>query len=153
MRTTALAQLGVVAVLAAGCGGSSRLSKSAYEKKVSADGTAIKRAFEKISSNPTSLSALAKQVGDGQGELRKAADDLDAANPPKDVAKDNDDLVKGLRTLADGLEPLKKGAQNKDPNAVRKASTELSQSSALRQAQSATKDMKSKGYAIGALGG
>jgi hypothetical protein len=143
----------LVLVGSAGCGGGSRLSKSAYEKKVRADGQHIKATFQTLTgSNLSSLDQMAHQLGKGQAELRKAADDLDGVKAPKDVEADNDKLVKGLRALADDLEGLKKGAAEGDPKKVQRAAAKLQHSSALKEAQAATSDMKSKGYKIGELG-
>jgi hypothetical protein len=152
VKVAALLAGALVLLGATGCGGSSRLSKSAYEKKVRADGRDIKSAFQVLSSNKlSSLDQMAHQIGKGQDELRKAADDLNGVKPPKDVESDNKKLVKGLRGLADDLEGLKKGAAEGNPKKVQQAAAKLQSSSALKEAQAATSDMKKKGYKIGEL--
>jgi hypothetical protein len=153
VRVAAL--LAVLALVggAAACGGSGRLSKSAYEKKVRADGRDIKNTFQALSgSNFSSLDQMAAQIGKGQNELRKAADDLDGLKPPKEVEADNKKLAKALRELADELEPLRKGAAEGNPKKVQKAANSLQSSTAVQDAKAATSDMKSKGYSLGAIG-
>lgn len=153
-----LAALLIVPALAAGCGGKSggsggtQLSKTQYESRIQKDGDEIKNVFKPLSTPPKSLKELAKNIAAGQKKLRAAADDLDSAKPPSDVAHDNAVLVAGLRTLADQLEPLRVGAVKNDANLVRSAVTKLQGSNSLKAAQKATEDMKKKGYSIGTLG-
>jgi hypothetical protein len=148
----------VLALAAGGCGGGdsgsggTQLSKTQYESRIQKDGDEIKNVFAPLSKPPKSLPDLASKIKAGQQKLRQAADDLDSAKPPSDVAHDNAVLVAGLRKLADQLEPLRKGAATGDPNRVRQAVTRLQASTSLKQAQQATEDMKKKGYTIGTLG-
>jgi hypothetical protein len=146
------------ALFLAGCGSDGgksteggRLSKVAYEQRIQRDGQKIEEVLTPLSRPPSSLTELAREIETGQERLREAADDLDRATPPKDVAHDNDLLVADLRTLADELEPLRKGAATADAKLVRKALANLEASKALKEAQRATNDMKKKGYRIGAL--
>jgi hypothetical protein len=149
----------VLALAAGGCGGGgsdsgggTQLSKTQYESRIQKDGDEIKNVFAPLSKPPKSLPDLASKIKAGQQKLRQAADDLDSAKPPSDVAHDNAVLVAGLRKLADQLEPLRKAAATGDPSVVRQAVTKLQGSTSLKQAQQATEDMKKKGYTIGTLG-
>jgi hypothetical protein len=148
----------VLGLTAAGCGGGGnsgdggRLSKSEYEQRIQKDGREIQQAFAPLTKPPTSLAQLAAEIKQGQKKLRDAADDLEGLTPPEEVAADNNALVAGLRKVADLLEPLRKGAAKKDVSLVQKAVSDLQRSTALKDAQNATKDMKKKGYKIGTLG-
>jgi hypothetical protein len=149
-----LAALALVLAVA-GCGGGgggSRLSKSQYEHHLETDGRAITKAFQPLSTPPSSLTVLASELKTGQEKLRSAADDLDGIAAPKDVEKDNQALVKGLRKLADELESLRAAATKKNPQLVQKALNELKTSRALVDARRATDDMKKKGYKLGGFG-
>jgi hypothetical protein len=154
-----LAALGFALVLT-GCGGGgnkstggrAEVSKSVYEQRIQQDGQGIKNVFTPLSRPPSSLAQLASEIKTGQNKLREAADDLDGVTPPKDIAHDNDALVAGLRKLADQLEPLRKGAARGDAKLVQKAVGDLQASTALKDAQQATNDMKKRGYKIGTLG-
>jgi hypothetical protein len=144
-----------LALVLAGCGGGGdggRLSKSQYEQHLGSDSQAIRKAFEPLSKQPSSLAELASELKVGQAKLREAADDLDGVTAPKEVEKDNDALVKGLRKLAGELDSLRAAAAKKDPQLVQKALTDLRNSHALVDARRATDDMKKKGYKLGAFG-
>lgn len=143
------------AVVLAGCGGSGgggRLSKSQYEQKLQAEGKSLQSAFTGISGNPSSLKDLAKSVGQAQQAADKAANDLNAVNPPADVAADNAKLVKALHVIAGEMGKLKSAADKGDQAAAAKVSQDLDASAALKDAQAATNDLKKKGYKIGVLG-
>src|SRR5512132_1783813 len=148
-----LAALGF-ALAVAGCGGGggggdgTPLTKAQYEQHLATDSQAITKAFQPLSTPPSSLSVLASQLKVGQEKLRSAADDLNGVTPPKDVAKDNQALAKGLQTLADELESLRSAAK-KDPALVQKALNDLKSSHALVDARAATDDMRKKGYKLG----
>jgi hypothetical protein len=146
-----LAALGF-ALAVAGCGGGgggTPLTKAQYEQHLATDSQAITKAFQPLSTPPSSLSVLASQLKVGQEKLRSAADDLNGVTPPKDVKKDNQALAKGLQTLADELESLRSAAAKKDPTLVQKALNELKSSHALVDARAATDDMRKKGYKLG----
>ena len=149
-----LAALGF-ALAVAGCGGGggvgggTPLTKAQYEQHLATDSQAITKAFQPLSTPPTSLSVLAGELKVGQEKLRSAADDLNGVTPPKDVEKDNQSLAKGLQTLAEELESLRSAAARKDPALVQKALNELKSSHALVDARAATDDMRKKGYKLG----
>src|SRR5437868_550923 len=125
--------LAAAAIAAAGCGGSGTLSKSAYEQKVQTDGKRLQAAFGKIEGNPSSLDALAKQVGEAQAETKKVADDLDSAKPPKDAVADNDKIVAALRSLDAPLGKLKDAAAKGSAKLAGEASQAINSGSALKQ--------------------
>jgi hypothetical protein len=153
MHARRIAPLLLVAALVAGCGGSSRLSKAQYEAKAKADGNVVQAAVVKISGNPSSLAALAKEVDAAETAVKKAADDLGSAKPPANAEADNAKIVAALRAIAVQLEKLKKAAAAGDPAAAQAAATAIQHAPEIKSAQAAAKDLKAKGYDIGVIGG
>jgi ABC-type Fe3+-citrate transport system substrate-binding protein len=144
----------VVAVVAAGCGSSSstEMSKADYEAKIQANGKAVQDAVAAISAGFTNIKSVAKQVAAAEVAAKKAVDDLDATNPPKDVAADNDALVVALRAIDAQLKKLSQAAKAGDAMAAVAAASALQSSPEIRAGQAAIKDMQKKGYAVGVLG-
>lgn len=154
VKRTGVALVVVTAVLAAGCGGSSspRLTKAQYEAKIQADGNAVQDAVDKISSNFSAIKSIAKEVAVAEAEAKKAADDLGAANPPKEVAADNDKLVTAMRAIDVQLVQLAKAAKDGDAVAAQQAVNGLQLSPEIKAGQVAIDDMKTQGYKVGVLG-
>ena len=144
-----LALLAVAGVVLAGCGGSSSLSKTAYEQKLQTDGKAVQKSVTALTkTTPATLAELAKRVDAAEASVKQAADDLDSIKPPADAAADNSAIVAELRALQSGLERLKKAASTGDPAAAQKIAGQLSSSPKLK----ATADLKQKGYKVGVIG-
>src|SRR5690242_4702058 len=105
MRGFALAF--ALAALAAGCGGSSRLSKAEYVKR--ADAICAKyNAKIRALGRPTAISGLPAYVDKALPLARKGDDELRALKPPKDeeqTAKEwldqNDSVVGSMERLRD----------------------------------------------------
>lgn len=143
----------LVATFAAGCGGGSgRLSKAEYEARIQADGRNVQTAVQQISSSLGSLAQLAKHVAAAEVAARAAADDLAAAKPPEEVAVDNDKLVAALRTIVVQLQKLEQAAKAGDQFAAQQAATAIQGAPEVKAGQAAVKDMKQKGYKVGAIG-
>jgi len=151
-RLTGIAVAMTLAVLAAGCGGSSQMSKADYEAKIQADGQAVQAAVATISASFSSIKSVAKQVAAAEVAAKKAADDLDALNPPKDIAADNDTLVRALRAIDAELKKLAQAAKAGDQAAAAQAASAIQNSPEIKAGQAAVQDMKKKGYKVGALG-
>jgi hypothetical protein len=147
-----LAVAAALAVLAAGCGGSSQMSKADYEAKLQAEGQGVQDAVAKISSSLTSMTQLAKRVAAAEVAAKKAADDLDALKPPADVAADNDKLVLALRTIDAQLKKLAQAAKEADQVAAQQAAAAIQNAPEIKAGQAAVNDMKKKGYKVGVLG-
>ena len=96
------------------------MSKADYEAKIQADGKVVQDAVTKISSSLSSMTQLAKQVSAAEVAAKKAADDLDALNPPSEVAADNDKLVLALRAIDAQLKKLARAAKESDVLAARR---------------------------------
>ena len=151
-RLTGIALAVTLTVLAAGCGGSSQMSKADYEAKIQADGQAVQAAVATISASFSSIKSVAKEVATAEVAAKKAADDLDALNPPKDIAADNDTLVKALRAIDAELKKLAQAAKDGDQAAAAQAASAIQNSPEIKAGQAAVQDMKKKGYKVGALG-
>jgi hypothetical protein len=143
----------VLAALAAGCGGSSRLSKTQYEQRIQKDGKAVQQAVASISGNPASLKQLALQVAAAEKAAKKAADDLDGAKPPAEIDADNTTIVAALRTIDAQLLKLEQAAKDGDGAAAQAAASAIQNAPEIKAAQTAAKDMRKKGYDIGVIGG
>src|SRR5581483_5133558 len=114
-----LALLALAGVVLAGCGGSSRLSKSAYEQKLQTDGKSVQTSVTALTkTTPGTLSELAKRVDAAEASVKQAADDLDSLKPPADAVADNTAIVTALRTIQSGLERLKTAAAKGDAAAA-----------------------------------
>jgi hypothetical protein len=143
-----LALLAVAGVVLAGCGGSSRLSKSAYEQKLQADGRSVRTALTKLTKSPlTTLADLAKRVDQAETVVKQAADDIDSLKPPSDAVADNATIVAFLRRIQSGLEQVKA-----NPTAAQTIVGAIEKSPQLEAAQKATADLKKKGYKVGVIG-
>jgi hypothetical protein len=145
-------RLAVVLVLAgaalAGCGGKSNLSKSAYQQRLQADAKPVGQLISSLSKNPPkTLTALVGRLDQAEATAKKAADDLAAAKPPADVAADNAALVAGLRKVQSALEQVKA-----NPTAAATIIGTIEKAPAIKNAEKALADLKSKGYGVGALG-
>ncbi|MGH2972326.1 MAG: hypothetical protein ACRDLE_09450 [Gaiellaceae bacterium] len=143
-----LAVLIVAAAVLAGCGGSSRMSKSSYEQKLQTDGKAVQTQLTSLSkSPPTSLAELAKRVDTIESVVKKMADDLSALKPPSDAETDNTAIVAGLRRIESGAEQVKS-----NPTSAQAIVTAIEKSPQLKAADKAIADLKSKGYKVGVIG-
>jgi uncharacterized lipoprotein len=140
------------AALLAGCGGSSRLSKTQYEQHIQRDGRDAQAAVVRAQGSITSPADLPKELAVATNAVKAAADDLDSIKPPKDADADNHTIVVGLRTIQAELEKLRVAANKHDISALRSAAAALQGSPEIRAAQQAANDLKKKGYKIGVIG-
>jgi ABC-type transporter Mla subunit MlaD len=141
-----LASIAVAGILLAGCGGSSRMSKSAYEQRLQADGNAVQKSVTAVA-NTKSFADFAKNVDNAEAAVKKAADDLDALKPPADAEADNAAVVAALRRIQKGLEQVKA-----NPTGAQAIVKQIESSPELKAAERATADLKKKGYKVGVIG-
>jgi hypothetical protein len=144
-----VAVVALAAILLVPRGGGGALSKSEYEKKVRAVYADVQDAFRKT--NVTSTKLLAARVAEAQRELRRAADELDDAEPPSAVAAKNDELVEGMRAYADDLEELRGAAERGDSARIARFNQSIPQNTAVRQIAEAAEEMKFEGYDLGPI--
>ncbi|HZQ89514.1 MAG TPA: hypothetical protein VFA42_05875 [Gaiellaceae bacterium] len=143
-----LALIGVAGVLLAGCGGSGRLSQSAYEQKLQSDGKKVQTSVTALTKTPpTSLADFAKKIDAAETAVKSAADDLDSLKPPSDASADNDAIVAALRRIQKGLEQVKS-----NPTSAQTIVAAIERSPELKAAEKATADLKKKGYKVGVIG-
>jgi hypothetical protein len=143
-----LALLLLAGVVLAGCGGSGRLSKSAYEGKLQADGSAVQKSVTALTKTAgTSVAQFAQKVDAAETAVKKAADDLDSIKPPSDAAADNTAIVAALRKIQSGLEQVKAS-----PTTAATIVRQIETSPELKAAVKATADLKKKGYKVGIIG-
>lgn len=143
-----LALLAVAGLLLAGCGGSGRLSKSAYQQHLQADGKTVQASITALTKvSPTSLAQFATRVDAAEVAVKKAADDLGSLKPPSDAAADNAAIVTAFRAIQTALERVKA-----NPTAAAAIVSRLQASPELKAAEKATTDLTSKGYNVGVIG-
>jgi hypothetical protein len=154
VRRSVLVLVGVV-VLLAGCGGgSSRLSKKDYEQHLHQDATLIAKAATNASTADfNSPAQYARRIALAQKDMTRAADDLDALDPPADAEQDTKQIVAGVRYLSKALARLHHAAVTKNFDAASKVSSDISASPEVKGVGTAIKDLKGKGYDVGAFSG
>jgi hypothetical protein len=139
----------VLVVVLAGCGGSSRLSKAAYQGKLRATYGSMESSLAKI------LPALTRPGGVSGSTYGRALSSVLAAdaaalaklNPPAAAATDNARLVAGLRYMAQALTGGSKGvsalasivAGNRNPARLPRV---------LREMNGAGRDLQRQGYRL-----
>jgi lysozyme family protein len=148
-----LAPIALAALLLAACGGSSRLSKSQYEQHLQNDGKAVATTIRVLTGaqSSTDLAGVVKKIDAAATAVKTAADDLDSLKPPSDAEADNGAIVTGLRAIETGLAKLKT-ALSSNPIAAAAIGRSLQQAPAVKAAEKAAADLKSKGYKVGVLG-
>jgi phage-related protein len=140
--------IALVGFVLAGCGGSSRQSKSAYDQMLQTDAKPVGQVITSLQKNPpTTLNALVTRLDAAEASVKKAADDLAAAKPPADVASDNAAIVTALRDVQTGLEKVKA-----NPLSASATLKQMEASPAIKNAEKAIADLRSKGYTVGAFG-
>jgi hypothetical protein len=147
----AAAALAVAATAACG-GGSSRLSKADYEKKIKAEGSQLRSDLSglNLGSVGTNLKALAPKLGSAQSKVEKTASDIDGIKPPKDAEGDNKKIADSLHRFAKVFGQMKDAAGKGDRAKVTSLVGGLQ--TAAQEGSQATQDLKAKGYDIGAFG-
>jgi hypothetical protein len=139
--------IGAVALLA-GCGGKERLSKTQYEHKVRSVYENVRQAFRETK---VGQAQLAGRVGAAQRALRKAAHELDDANPPDAVKEPNHDLAEGMLEYAGDLDTLRKAAEAHDAKAVARFNARITQNEAVERIAEAAEEIRGKGYDLGPI--
>jgi hypothetical protein len=148
-----LVVIAAAVLVAAGCGGGGSkgtLSKSEYEHKMQAEGKRLTSALQ--SANVTSakdIHEFADRLGGVKDDIEKAADDVDALQPPPDAAADTQTIADVLHRLAAAIGEIQTAAAKNDEAGFQRDVQQLA--SELRAAQPAVQDLKKKGYDVGAF--
>jgi outer membrane PBP1 activator LpoA protein len=142
-------------LLLAGCGGgSSRLSKTEYEHHLKTDATLIAKAATNASTADFNTpQQYARRVALAQKDMERAAKDLDTITPPADAEQDTKQIVAGVRYLARALARLHHAATTSSFSEAQKVSSDIAGSAEVQGVSTAIKDLKGKGYDVGAFGG
>jgi hypothetical protein len=145
----------VAVVVLAGCGGGgSRLSKKDYEQHLHHDATLIAKAATNASTADfNSPGQYARRVALAQQDMNRAAKDLDGIAPPADAEQDTKTIVVGVRYLAKALARLHHAATASSFAEAQKVSSEIAASPEVKGVGAAIKDLKGKGYDVGAFSG
>jgi len=154
VRSSAFGLL-VAVLLLAGCGGgSSRLSKTDYEQHLHTDATLIAKAATNASTADFNTpDQYARRVALAQHDMARAAKDLDTIKPPADAEQDTKQIVAGVRYLANALARLHRAATTSSFTDAQKVSSDIAASPEVKGVATAIKDLKGKGYDVGAFSG
>jgi hypothetical protein len=143
--------LAVLVVALGGCGGGAgggTLSKSDYEHKMQSDAKRLTNALQSADvSSATNVREFADRIGAVKDDVAKAADDVDALEPPADAAADTQTIADVLHRMAAFIDQIQKTAAKNDAAGFRQAVQQLQ--AELRAAQPAVRDLKRKGYDVG----
>jgi hypothetical protein len=101
-KPAALACVGLLALLVAGCGSADRVE---YERQLAAVGRIVDRSLAQLPTDDASTVGP-DEVRRIAGDLREAADRLDDLNPPEDAVDAQERLERGMRGVAEAFETL-----------------------------------------------
>jgi hypothetical protein len=141
-----LALIVLAGILLAGCGGSSRMSKSAYQQKLQSEGKRVQASVTALTKT-SSLADFATKIDAAEKVVKQAGDDLNGLKPPSDAVTDNAALVAAFRRIQAGLEQVKA-----NPTNAQSIVKQIESSPELKAAEKATADLKTKGYKVGVIG-
>ena len=149
-----LSFLVLAVVLLAACGGSGRMSKTAYQQTTAdrRQGVAAGRGRAHRLDERHVARAARDESGRGRGVGEEGRRRPRPVKAPKDAEADNTAIVAALRAIQTGLENVKKTAASGDAGAVQKAAASIETLPQLKAAEKAVGDLKAKGYKVGVLG-
>ena len=137
----------VLAVSASGCGGSSRLSKESYQRKLLAIGSRDAKGRGSVGVVTTSRGSGARRL---VSLLNAEADELASLKPPAEAAADKAKLVAGLRAFARiSVAALNANATGRAAQAA--VVRAIQRSPELVAFSAALDDLRRKGYKLGAF--
>jgi hypothetical protein len=146
---------GVLALLAAGCGGGSSsgssngpkpLDKAEYVKQMKAIGHNLSTSLSGINSAADSAPKATAALIKIQTELRTAATELEAITPPSDVAPEHQQLTQAVREYANELNPIIKQVRAGHLSRL----MTITSLKGITEIAAAADAISSKGYKIGA---
>ena len=138
--------LAALALVAAGCGGS---SKDDYESQVRDVGKTLEQTFGDLGtsiSGSGSTEQAAQRLEQGATSLDKASRDLAKIDPPSEIQAQHKDLVAGLAELADEFRTGAAAAKGGDLNKLLQFASSLQSSKAVRKITKAGDEIEKKGY-------
>ncbi|HMJ35721.1 MAG TPA: hypothetical protein VK501_17575 [Baekduia sp.] len=157
MRRSLIVLSVLLALIAAGCGGSggAATSKDDYGKQLAQAGQTLQKTFADIS-DQTGSGTSAKQIGDrldrGAAALDDAAKKFDAIEPPSDAKSAHQKLVDGLKELAGVFRQGAAAARKNDTASLTKSLQGLSTSAGVKKITEAQQELKDKGIQVTTTG-
>jgi hypothetical protein len=135
-----------LAATAAGCGGSSRMSKPDYERTVNDAGRQLSAVFGNIDQNATNLHQLDVRVTRARRTLDRVRTTLEDGKPPKDAERAHRSLLIALQSLSTDLGQLARAARSGSRSSVQEARARLAAPG--RQLIAAIQQLQQAGYDI-----
>jgi hypothetical protein len=122
MRGALAALVGVLLLLATGCGGSGggRLSKEDFQSQANAVCAKYQKQLDALGT-PTSLDEIPALVQQALGILNKEIDEVAALNPPEELQSQFDALIAETNKTKQAATDLSDAAKSGDQAAVQKA--------------------------------
>ena len=156
MKGRRFCALAAAALVLAGCGGGGGgggpLSKHDYEQKMQSEAQRLTDALRSADvASAKNLKEFAGRIGSVRDDVAKAADDVDALEPPSDAAGDTQTIADVLRRFAAVIDQIQKAAAKNDAEAFQQSVQQMQ--AELRAAQPAVRDLKRKGYDVGQFSG
>ena len=139
---------GMLALLAAGCGGGGGpkpLDKADYVKQMQAIGRNLSTSLNALSASSSTPKKAAAALTKVQGQLNDAADKIDSITPPTDIAKPHKQLADAVREFASELTPLIKKVDGGNISAL----ATLTSLKGVSDIAAASNAIAKKGYKIG----
>ena len=140
--------LAALALLAAGCGGT---SKEDYEDEVDQIGETLDEQFTEIGRDiqeSGNLKLAADEVAKGAEVLDDAAAELDDIDPPDDAEEAHVKVVDGVRLLADDFRAASRAAAANDAEKVLELFGDIESSEGFRKILEAREDLEAAGYDV-----
>jgi hypothetical protein len=138
----------LLAVLVAGCGGESRMSKADYERTINDSGRKLSAVFGSADQGTRNLHQVSVRVTRARRTLVEVTKKLEDVKPPKSAERPHKSLVIALHTLDTDLGRLAKAAARGDAAGVTEARARLLAPG--RQLITAIQQLQQAGYAINA---
>ena len=140
--------LAVVALIAVGCGGT---SKEDYEGEIDRVGETLDEQFTEIGRDiqaSGSLENAAGEVRKGADVLDEAVADLEGIDPPDDAEDAHTKIVDGVAALADDFREAARAASANDAPRVIELFGDLESSEGFKKILAARQDLKDAGYDV-----
>jgi hypothetical protein len=141
----------VLLLVLAGCGGEGSPEKDAYERDFNAAREAFSERARDLEQPSAGASAdVRADAGEAAAaEIARFVDDLEALEPPADVAGAHDDLTAAFRETADLTAAAARATRAGDDGALRDLARRLSDSSEVdKRAEDAVQVLVEAGYVL-----
>jgi len=138
----------VVALVAAGCGGT---SEEDYEDEIDRVGQTLDEQFTEIGRDIQESGSLKNAAGDvrkGAEALDEAVADLEDVDPPDDAEDAHAKIVDGIGSLADDFREAARAADANDAPRVIELFGDLESSEGFKKILEARQDLKDAGYDV-----